>query len=83
MLQNILDIWNVAHESNVLDIPIVADGTNVPKIQDVADGTLPRYSPRQRSTLGSLSAFPGLETPKIRGAPAILDAVSCAPVPRI
>ena len=74
MLQNILDISFVAHESNVLDIPIVADGTNVPKIQDVADGTLPRYSPRQRSTLGSLSAFRDSEIQRFRGAPAILDA---------
>ena len=83
MLQNILDIWNVTDESNVLKVSIVADESNVPKIQDVADGTLPRYSPRQRSTLGSLSAFRDLETSKIRGAPGILDAETRAPVPGI
>ena len=75
-MQNILDIWNVAHESNVLKVSIVADGSNVLKIQDVADGTLPRYSPRQRSTLGSLSALRDSEIQRIRGAPVILDAVS-------
>ena len=76
MLQNILDIWNVADESNVLKVSIVADGSNVLDIPIVADGTLPRYSPRQRSTLGSLSGFPGSEIQRFRGAPGILDAVS-------
>jgi len=33
LLQNILDIWNVAHESNVLKVSIVADGS-VRKIRD-------------------------------------------------
>ena len=64
MLQNILDIWNVAHESNVLKVSIVADGT------------LPNNTTRPQSLLGSLSALRDSGTPKIRGAPAILDAVS-------
>ena len=53
---------DVAHESNVLNIPFVAHGT------------LTNNSPRQWSLLGSLSAFPGSETPRIRAAPGILDA---------
>ena len=76
MLQNILDIWNVARESNVLKVSIVADGSNVLKIQDVADGTLTNNTTRQRSLLGSLSEFPGSEIQRFRGAPAILDAES-------
>ena len=59
---------------NVLDIQIVAHGSNVPKIQDVAHGTLTNNTTRQQSLLGSLSAFPGSEIQRIRGAPAILDA---------
>ena len=54
---------------NVLDIPIVAHGT------------LTNNTTRQQSLLASLSAFPGSEILRIRGAPAtpaILDAVSLA-----
>jgi len=78
MLQNILDIWNVAHESNVLKVSIVADGSNVLKIQIVADGTLPNNTTRPQSLLGSLSAFRDSEIQRIRAAPVILDAVSRA-----
>ena len=46
MLQNILDIWNVA------------DGSNVLKVSIVADGTLTKNTTRRRPVLGSLSAFP-------------------------
>ena len=76
MLQNILDIWNVAHESNVLKVSIVADGSNVLKIQIVADGTLPNNTTRPQSLLGSLSALRDSEIQRFRGAPVILDAVS-------
>ena len=62
MLQNILDIWNVA------------DGTNVLKVSIVADGTLPNNTTRPQSLLGSLSGFPGSEIQRFRGAPVILDA---------
>ena len=61
---------------NILDISFVADGSNVPKIQIVAHGTLPYNTTRPQSLLGSLSAFPGSEIQRFRGAPAILDAVS-------
>ena len=67
---------------NVLDIQIVAHGSNVPKIQDVAHGTLTKNITRQRPVLGSLSAFPGSGTHRIRAAPAtpaILDAETRAP----
>ena len=56
---------------------------NICNVSIVADGTLTNNTTRPQSLLGSLSALRDSEIQRIRGAPAILDAESRAPVPGI
>ena len=81
----ILDVKQLCYITCYANESNATDRLNVLNIWIVAHGTLTNNTTRQQSLLGSLSAFPGSETHRIRAAPvtpAILDADIAHLVPR-